>query len=64
MQFVMCGEVLQVGLVNKGRCMLVIPESDIAEMLLGAGVVCLGGEGQSSAEWSFCPAEIPVVQVG
>lgn len=39
----MCGKVLQVGLVSKGRCLFVISESDIAEMFLGAGVLCLGG---------------------
>lgn len=45
------GKVLQVGLVHKGRCMFVIFESDIAKILLGAGVLHLARLGLSL--WGF-----------
>lgn len=52
--FVMCDEVLQVGLVHKGRCMFVIFENDTGKILLGAGVLCLGGSELSWVGFLAC----------
>lgn len=38
----MYGGILQTGLVHKGRCIFEIFETDIAKVLLGAGVLYLG----------------------